>query len=270
MIEEKRVKNKKNISIKKNRCRVPPSIDYAVYIPNRREWIVHLIQGSLFAAVVSWQFYDSVIAWFLMTPLVVWSIKNKCKMLCQKRKQKLEIEFREVIISVSTNLQAGYSIENAFEEAYKDIVLLYGRESAMAKELRFMFRRMGNNEQVEDALFDLAKRSGVQDIKDFADIFRIAKRGGGDIRGIIANTADIIAGKQEARREIETVISEKKLEQTIMKYMPFFIIFYVSFTTKGYFESLYHNKMGWIIMTTALVVYGSACKLSDKILEIEV
>lgn len=260
----------KNISIKTNRCRVPPVTDYTEYVFGRRELAVHILTSALFAAMVSWLFYDSVIAWFLLMPAAVLSLDKKRDKLCLKRKRRLEQEFREVILSVSANLQAGYSVENAFREAYKDIVLLYGTESLMAGELRLMFRRLSNNDQLEDILANLAKRSGVQDIRDFADIFRIAKRGGGDMRGIIANTADIIGDKQEVRREIETVVSEKKLEQTIMKVMPFFIIIYISFTAKAYFESLYHNAAGWLVMTAALAVYAFACRLSDKILEIDV
>ena len=140
----------------------------------------------------------------------------------------------------------------------------------MSNELLQIFRKFSKNVQLEHALSNLADRSGVQDIRDFADIFQIAKRGGGDMRGIIANTADIIGDKQEIRREIETVVSEKRLEQQIMRYIPFFIIFYISLTTKGYFESLYHNLAGWILMTGSLAVYVVACRLSDKILNIDV
>lgn len=262
----KRIGNSKNIA----RGRLPPETDYTGYVFSRHEIVLHLLSGGVFMAMVSWLFYDSVIAWLLLMPFVIWSFKDKKAVECVKRKRKLEIEFREVILSVSSNLQAGYSVENAFQESYRDIVLLYGKESVMAKELRLIFRKLSNNVQLEDALTNLADRSGVQDIRDFADIFQIAKRGGGDMRGIIANTAEIIGDKQEIRREIETVVSEKRLEQQIMRYIPFFIVFYISLTTKGYFESLYHNIFGWILMTGSLAVYAAACRISDKILNIEV
>lgn len=262
----KRIGNRKNIA----RGRLPPETDYTDYVFSGHEIVRYLLAGGVFMAMVSWLFYDSVIAWLLLMPFVVWSFKDKGAAECRRRKRKLEIEFREVILSVSSNLQAGYSVENAFQESYRDIVLLYGKESVMARELRLIFRKLSNNIQLEDALTNLADRSGVQDIRDFADIFQIAKRGGGDMRGIIANTADIIGDKQEIRREIETVMSEKRLEQQIMRYIPFFIVFYISLTTKGYFESLYHNIPGWILMTGALVVYAAACRISDKILNIEV
>ena len=55
-----------------------------------------------------------------------------------------------------------------------------------------------------------------------------------------------------------------------MRYIPFFIIFYISLTSKGYFKPLYHNILGWIIMTAGLAVYGIACRLSDRILDIDI
>ena len=250
--------------------RLPPEIDYAAYHFTRQELVMYFLSGGVFMAVVSWLFYDSVIAWLLLMPVVVYLLKDRRQFACLKRRRRLEIEFREVILSVASNLQTGYSIENAFQESYRDIVLLYGSESVMAKELRLIFRKIGNNEPLEYALINLADRSGVRDIRDFAEIFQIAKRGGGDLRGIITNTADIIGDKQEIRREIETVLSEKRFEQQIMRFIPFFIIFYISLTTKGYFESLYHNLFGWCIMTAALAVYIAACRISDKILNIDV
>lgn len=252
------------------RGRLPPETDYTDYAFSIHEIVLYLLTGGAFMAMVGWLFYDSVIAWLLLMPFVLLSFNDKGASECVKRRRKLEIEFREVILSVSSNLQAGYSVENAFQESYRDIVLLYGKESVMAGELRLIFRKLSNNIQLEDALANLADRSGVQDIRDFADIFQIAKRGGGDMRGIIANTAEIIGDKQEIRREIETVVSEKRFEQQIMRYIPFFIIFYISLTTKGYFESLYHNIFGWMLMTGSLVVYAAACRISDRILNIEV
>ena len=244
--------------------------DYAVYHFSKNEMIVYVILESAFIGMIAYLFYDSIFAFLLLIPFAVISLKEKKKQLCQKRKQKLEAEFRDVILSVSSNLQTGYSFENAFQEAYKEIVILYGSESLMACELRLLLRKLANNEQLEDALLNLAKRSGIQDIRDFADIFQIAKRGGGNMQAIIANTAEVIGDKQAVRIEIDTIMSEKKLEQTVMRYIPFFIIIYISITSKGYFEGLYHNLIGQAIMTAALIVYSLACKLADKILNIEV
>lgn len=252
------------------KCRLPPVIDYNKYTLNYKELAEHIAVCVLFIAMISWLFYDSIVAFAPVIPFTIVTLKGKKERLCKKRKQRLETEFKDAILSVSSNIQAGYSVENAFGEVYQEMAMLYGRDSVMTVELKLMFRRLGNNEQLEEILTDFAKRSGIKDIRDFADIFQIAKRSGGDLRNIIANTAVIIGDKQEVRREIETVISDKRFEQMIMRYIPFFIMFYISLTSNGYFESLYHNILGWIVMTAGLVVYVIACRLSDKILDIEV
>lgn len=258
------------VAIIESRGRLPPVNDYRSYRFTRREFILNIIAVAICMLAVSYVFYDSLYAWIFFMPFCMGFLKSRAGVLCIRRKRELEKEFRDMILSVSNNMQAGYSIENAFIEAYKDISLLYGKGSLMAEELNLLIRRLGNNELLEDILTNLAYRSGIKDIRDFADIFHIAKRSGGNVREIIHNSACIISDKQEVRREIDTIMTEKKMELKIMKGIPFFMIFYISITSKGYFSPLYHNIAGWIIMSAALAVYAVACTIADKIMDIEV
>ena len=243
---------------------------YHCYRFTSKELILNITFCSAFIGMVSYLFYHSVVAFIILMPVSILLLKKKKSELCQKRKVQLEKEFKEVILSVSANLQAGYSVENAFRESYQDIVMLYGENSLMAVELTIIIRKLSNNEQIEDILWNLSDRSGVKDIRDFADIFKVAKRSGGDIRGVIANTASVISDKQDVRREIETVMSDKKMEQTIMQYMPFAIMLYMSLTSPGFFDILYHNLIGVLAMTGCLILYIVACFMADKILKIEI
>ena len=66
------------------------------------------------------------------------------------------------------------------------------------------------------------------------------------------------------------MISSKKMEQKIMNMVPFLIIFYIGTTSKGFFDVLYHNVIGVIVMTVCLFFYGTAYLFSKRIVEIEV
>ena len=63
---------------------------------------------------------------------------------------------------------------------------------------------------------------------------------------------------------------QKKLEQKIMNAVPFLIIFYVSSTSRGFFDVLYHNPAGIVVMTVCLGFYGAAYRLSRRIVEINI
>ncbi len=237
---------------------------------NIREIIKYGLQGAGIAALVSYVFYRSVIIFLLLLiPALVLVLRQKKKELLRKRKEELNLQFREMMHAVIAGLQAGYSIENAFIHAYQDISLLYGRQSMMAKELYHLTVEVRNNRNIEDILSDFATRCQITDIRDFAEVFHIAKRSGGNLVGILKNTADIIGDKIEVRREIVTMISAKRLEQGIMNVVPFAIILYIDMSSPGFFDGMYHNLVGIVIMTVLLAVYIAAYLIADKIIRID-
>ena len=87
---------------------------------------------------------------------------------------------------------------------------------------------------------------------------------------ILAKTAAVIEQKTETDKEIQLMISSRKMEQKIMNMVPFLIIFYVGSTSKGFFDVLYHNVLGIVIMTVCLGFYMAAYMLSERIVDIEV
>ena len=67
-------------------------------------------------------------------------------------------------------MRAGYSIENAWREAKKDVIQQYGMESDMAVEMRQMIHQMDCNVPLEQLLEDFAERSRIEDVEQFAGI----------------------------------------------------------------------------------------------------
>lgn len=249
---------------------IPRATDYDDYIFSGREWAVYLAEGFLIAGIIGYFFYQSVWACFFLTPVIFLFLKEKRKELAKRRKQELSIQFKDAVLSVSANQKAGYSVENAFREAYRDMALLYGAESYICKELNYIAKGLDNNIVLEKLLFDFGVRSHVQDILQFADVFLIAKRSGGNMTEILAKTADTIEQKIAVDKEIQVLLSSKKMEQKIMNVIPFFIIFYIGITSKGFFDVMYHNLVGILIMTFCLIVYLAAFKISEKIVAIEI
>ena len=172
--------------------------------------------------------------------------------------------------SVCANLKAGYSVENAFRESLSDIRLLYGEQCCMAAELTYIVQGLANHVSLEELLLSLGERSKVSDIREFGEVFAIAKRNGGNMTDTIMKTAFVIGRKMEIDREIEVLLSAKRMEQQIMNVVPFAIILYISFTSPGFFDVLYHNAAGVCIMTVCLLVYFVAYRLSAKIMDISV
>ena len=138
------------------------------------------------------------------------------------------------------------------------------------QEFRSMVSQLQMNQNLEDLLQSLAIRSGIEDIRNFAEIFAVSKRSGGNLIAIIRNTVQSISQKNETRKEIQVVLSAKKMEQNMMSVIPCLILFYVQTVSPGFLDSMYHNAAGVFIMSVSLMVYGGAVLWGRKIVDIEV
>lgn len=183
--------------------------------------------------------------------------------------QQMNLEFREALQGIAAALNAGYSVENAFSEASKDLQLLYGSSSVLVPEMQEIMNKTQLNYPIEKALFELADRSGVEDIQRFAEVFQTAKRTGGDLIAITKTSADRICEKIEVKREIASMIAGKEMEAKIMKIIPLGMIVYFQLCSPGFLDPLYQGQ-GRIMMTVLLLLYLIAFYWSERITRIDV
>ncbi|MBE5872031.1 MAG: hypothetical protein E7294_12365 [Lachnospiraceae bacterium] len=245
-------------------------MDYNRYTFQLKERIGLLLEIILVTTVVSFLFYESFPALILGFPIGFFWKKRKQKKLADERKMRLKLQFKDGILAVSNALQVGYSIENAFLEGEKDLRMTYPPDADIIKEFHHINSQVKNNRVLENLIMDFAVRTHIKDIKDFAQVFVIAKRKGGDLAGIIQNTVDIISEKIEVQQEIETILTAKQFEQRIMSVVPVMIMFYIRVTSPHFFDSLYHNLFGIGLMTLCLVLYGAAIYVGERIVTIEI
>ncbi len=240
--------------------------DYRSYHWKKGEWLLSTLHASFVVLLLSYFFYKSIWAAIPLSVVGVMyfrMLKNQKKEKCRK---ELVVQFKECMLSVSTSLKAGYAVENAFLESAVDMKMLYGEQSLMFQELELIRRGLIINITLEELLLDLAERSDCEEISQFAQVFVIAKRSGGNLAEIISVSTELIGRQIDTLQEINTVLSGRKMEQNVMKCMPFGILLYIGVTYPGYFEGLYHNWQGVLIMTGCLLLYLAAYALGDKIM----
>lgn len=210
-------------------------------------------------------FYRSLWAAAFLCPAGIYAYLSFQKEQGEKRRKKLEAEFKDCIMSVAANLRAGYSVDNAFAECVQDIVPLYGKKSLMLGELYRIKKGLNNNVPLEKLLQELGKRSGCASIREFGEVFTIARQSGGNLPEVLQSTANLIGERIAGQQEIQTIISGRILEQRVMNIMPFLLAGYIEAGNKGFFDVLYHNALGISVMTVCLVVYLTAFCLSRQI-----
>ena len=244
--------------------------DYNSYQFSIKEVIFYSGMFLLLASGVSWLFYHTLWPALLILPGLPFFMKEQKKRLIRKQKELLLTQFLTGIQTVSNGLTAGYSMENAMEEAFKESMKVYGEEGLFTEELGGIVRKLKLNSSLETLLEDFGKRSHLEDIENFGEIFAVARRSGGDLNLIIRNTAESISQQPPAQQEIAVSLAAKKMEQNVMSLIPMLILLYVDLAAPEFLEGLYHNPLGVGIMTSCLAVYLLAFIWGRRIVRIEV
>lgn len=245
-------------------------MDYREYILERKDKGKILLVSLVFTGLISFLFYRSV--WgYCYFPLVFYVFYKREKEQGKERQSQLLLEeFVNGMRVLNTSLQAGFSMENAWREVQKELFVMYGESSLFFKEVKEINHSVALNVPIEKLILNFAYRSGLEDIIVFAELFEYGKRSGGNWRRIIQEVVQHIQDKYDARREIEVMISSKKMEQQVLNVIPLGILCFLQLSSWDYMNVLYHNLLGILCMTVCLFGYGAAFLLSEKILRIQV
>lgn len=235
-----------------------------------REKLLLYLKSALAVVIINYCFYRSFAAFLPLSVLGICYYKMEAGELLHKKKSEARQQFKELLLLTITGQKAGYSVENAFLKSYGDMAGLYGKDSSICKMLKELQAGLSNHCKAADLWKNIGDNCDIVEIREFAAVFEIAKKSSGDITVIMERTAETIGNKAETQKEIETLLSARRLEQKIMNSMPFFLMIYINVTSPGYFDGFYHSMQGIAVMTFCLLIYLIAFLLGVKMAAIEI
>ncbi len=251
MTEQKASKTKEKKSKKKEKELEPQCYtsvtnmttwNYNVYYMSQKEKIIYFLLAFVIGAAVGYIFFGGLFKDAYNEPTKMTYISNVVVMtlvggvfgkiflpmqtdkICNKKKAELKVQFRDMLEALTTSLNAGSNVNDAFQSVCEDLRVQYGDEAYIVYELNVILSGVQNNFALEDMLKDFGVRSGIDDIASFAEVFEICYRKGGNIKDVIKNTHSILSDKMRIMEDIETMITGAKNENNIMIVMPVVLI----------------------------------------------
>lgn len=232
---------------------------------SKAEKVVNILIIELIIFIIGKMFYGSFVMGFVLMPLTIFLYRERKEQIMQEKKNVLERQFKDMLITVSDGLKTGYSVENAIKGSYKDMKLLYGKDSAICREIKIMTSQMKLNVGTEKIICEFAQRVQLKNAKLFAEVFCVSKRTGGNMPQVIKSVTDNIVLKEETREEIHTSITEKRMEQKVMAVIPIFMIVYILIASPDFLDVMYETVAGKLIMTMCILAYVAAYLWGEKI-----
>lgn len=264
-----------------------PTLNYNVYTMTLLEKVLYTALAFVAGALVGYLFYGGIgvdefgepttLTYVLNTVIMVGLgtlaarlfLPMRNEQLRIARQSKLKTQFRDMLEAISTSLSAGKNVQDSFSSVYADLKNQYEEDAFILQELYVINAGLANGITIEELLDDFGKRSGCEDIQDFASVFEICYRKGGNIRDTIRNTYDILSDKMAIAEDIETVVTGSKSEQYLMLVMPVVLIGMIKVGSPD-FAANFVTPSGLAATTIALALFVGSYFLGRIVLDIKV
>ena len=264
-----------------------PTINYNVYYMKPAEKALTFLLAFVSGALVGYLFYSGIgrdefgqrtlLTWILdiTIPAVVGIaagvlfLPMRVKSVITKRRTVLAHQFRDLLDGLTTSLGAGKNVNDAFISVYDDLKIQYNENAYIVREMEVILSGIQNNVAIEDVLSDFGARSGIDDIKSFADIFRISYRKGGNIKDVIRNTHEILSDKMEISEEIETIVAATKMEQNIMIIMQIALNGIIKIMSPEFAHN-FVTPVGIIATSVSIVIFVVAYYIGKAVMDIKI
>ena len=173
---------------------------------------------------------------------------------CRRNRQKALLrEFRDFLFSLSASFATGRHMTEAMEEAEGALHNIYGDKGHMSREIQYMLKAIRETGQSDHMVFaDFAMRTGLEDVQMLSEVYDACRETGGNMAAAVNKAAALLTEKINIEMEIQTMLSQKKLEGTIIAMMPTAMILFLLLMSPDYLEPMYTTMAGRILMTLAL------------------
>lgn len=240
--------------------------DYHIYHMTNIDYLISWGIGLAAGIIVLFAFFNNIFVAFIGGIICARILpKYYCEYRRKKQSNELRTQFKDLLESLTSSYSAGQNTVEAFKDAEADMISIYGEEADIVKEVKIICTGLNNNINIEQLLLDFARRSGLDDVMSFANVFEACNREGSDLKKIVADTREIINDKIEIEMEIETMLSGAKNELNIMMVMPVIIVVML----KGLGTSMAGSNTPATILVKIICIgifalaYGMGRKITD-------
>ena len=259
-------------------------LDYHNYEMTKSESVLYFVAAFLVGGVVSQFFYGGLFqedgvptlltyisnsAAFVIVGLLVGKVflPVRSRQLAEKRRDTLRRQFRDMLESLTASLAANSTVRDAFSTAYTDMCMQYSDDALISKELDQFRRAEQINVTLDVMMDDFAKRSGVEEIQDFNNVFQVCYGPGGNMSRVINQTHDIICERMEVEDEIQAKIHANEMELNIIMLAPVLIVALMRSANETFAQNL-ASPVGVAAVTGALVLFAIAYIWGQKIIAV--
>jgi tight adherence protein B len=181
-----------------------------------------------------------------------------------RRQSAINSQLVETLSLLSNSLRSGFAFTQAIELAAKQM------EPPIQDELNRVIRDTSLGMPLDEALQEMADRSGSYDLDMVVATILIQRTTGGNLSEILDNVAETVRERERLQNEIRALTASQRLTGTILSFYPLGLAFLLFLIQPDLMSVLFENEVGRVLLVIAAVLMGLGIFSIRRILRLEV
>lgn len=208
--------------------------------------------------------FKSLIAGFAMILLSIICISTFYKASQDKRANKLRHSVPDTLRSMSTCFNAGYTIQQTFEQIGNEA------KGAINKLFKQATHKLQIGGTIQEALDCLKTEKDAPELSFVAVALDVQHQTGGSIRPVLESAKDMVESKLDLLRKLQVQTSQAKLSARIVTILPFALVAIFSIISPNFLTPFFTSFIGICVFIVACVMQVAGVVLVRKMLKVEI
>ena len=180
------------------------------------------------------------------------------------RARKFEQQLPDMLTLMAGALRAGFSLMQGVDAVSVEV------QDPMGRELRRVVSESRLGRQLEDALDDVAERTGSADFAWAVMAIRIQREVGGNLAELLMTVAETMVQRERLRREIKSLTAEGRISAIVLTALSPLLGLAMYVMNPSYMKPLFSELLGQVMLIVALVAMVIGYFWMRKVVQIDV
>lgn len=208
------------------------------------EFILLALGLGLAGMLFGWLF-DRIMFGVMMAAIGVLAPFLYLNMRTGKRRKTLEGQLGDSLVLIANSLRSGYSFLQAMDVVAREM------PPPIGKEFEMVLRETRINIPVEDALQNLVRRVGSDDLDLAITAMLVQRQVGGNMAEVMDTIATTIRDRAKLKGEVSALTATGRMSGYVVAGVPVGLVLLVSAINPEFMRPLFTHPIGWAAMAVA-------------------
>jgi tight adherence protein B len=184
--------------------------------------------------------------------------------LAKRRVKRIGSLLPEAIGLMVRSIKSGLPITESFQ--------IIGREmpDPLGAEFRQLCDHMRIGQPIDQALNEMAKRTGVPEMKFLVSTLAVQRETGGNLAETLENLDSILRRRRQMRLKVKALSSEARASAMIIGSLPFLMTGVLSVADRGYLSILFTDHLGNLLLAGGCTSMSVGTLVMAKMVRFEI